>query len=46
MNFHKIMQHTDGRSRDIYGAQGWGETRRNCFRFIIGLRANPLHTRI
>ncbi len=36
MRFHKIMRHTDGRSRDIYDARGWGKTRSNFFISIIG----------
>lgn len=31
MHFHKILQHTNWRIRDIYGAQGWGKTRLNFF---------------
>ncbi len=29
------MRHTDGRSRDIYGAWGWGKTHSNLFISII-----------
>ncbi len=36
MRFHKIIWHADGRSRDIYGAWGWGKTRIN---FLISIIA-------
>jgi len=45
MRIKKIMWHTDGRSRDIYGARGWGKTRSNFFISIIGprwLSRNPV----
>jgi hypothetical protein len=29
MRFNKILRHMDGRSRDIYGAWGWGKTHMN-----------------
>jgi hypothetical protein len=35
IRFHKIMRHTYGRSRDIYGARGRGTTYSNLLIFII-----------
>jgi len=32
------MRHMDGRSRDIYGARGWGKTHSNVFISIIAPR--------
>ncbi len=35
MEFKKILRYTNGRSRDIYGALGWGKTHSNVFISII-----------
>src|SRR5258708_27384162 len=35
MRFHKILRHTDGRSRAIHRAGGWGKTHRNLLISII-----------
>ncbi len=37
MRINNIMRHTDGRSRDIYGAWEWGKTHMNFLISIIGL---------
>ncbi len=36
MRINNIIRHTDGRSRDIYGAWGWGKTHMN---FLISIIA-------
>jgi hypothetical protein len=38
MGFHKIIRYTNGRSRDMYGAQGWGKTQMN---FLISIIEEP-----
>jgi len=36
---NNIIRHTDGRSRDIYGAWGWGKTHMNFLISIIAATA-------
>jgi hypothetical protein len=41
MSFNQLIRYTGGRSCDIYGAQGWGDTRSNCLKFIMYGRYCP-----